>query len=109
MAKKISIAYNDKTYTLEFNRATVSEMEREGFDVTSIDTKPMTLLPKLFSGAFRMHHRFVKQTLIDEIFDSISNKDKLIAALAELYNEPMLALLSDPEDKQGNATWEKDW
>lgn len=42
-------------------------MEDEGFVAQDIDRKPMTLLPALFAGAFKAHHRFVKQDMIDKI------------------------------------------
>ena len=61
MAKQIVFTYEGKEYTLEFTWRTVKQMEDEGFVAQDIDRKPMTLLPALFAGAFKAHHRFVKQ------------------------------------------------
>ena len=93
MAKTIGFTYEGKDYTLEFTRRTIKQMEDEGFVAKNIDDRPMTLLPALFAGAFKAHHRFVKQDVIDEIYANMPNKDKLIEKLAEMYNEPILALM----------------
>ena len=61
MAKTINFTYEGKDYTLEFTRRTIRQMEDEGFVARNIDDRPMTLLPALFAGAFKAHHRFVKQ------------------------------------------------
>ena len=63
MAKQIIFTYEDKEYTLEYTRRTVKQMEDEGFVAREIDSKPMTLLPALFAGAFKAHHRFVRRSL----------------------------------------------
>lgn len=105
MAKQITFTYKDKEYTLEFTRRTVQMMEEGGFIAKQIDDKPMTLLPALFAGAFKAHHRFVKQDEIDEIYKHMPNKDKLIERLAEMYNEPIMSLMDEPEDETKNVEW----
>ena len=109
MSKQISFEYKGTNYTLEFNRKTVQAMERDGFVVQEIETKPMTALPMLFAGAFRMHHRFVKRELIDEIYDAMPNKDDLIGKLAEMYNEPLVSLLNEPEESEKKVEWKATW
>ena len=111
MAKQIRIRYGDDEYTLEYTRRTVEEMERNGFDASSVSTKPMTLLPRLFSGAFLANHRKVKQSVIDEIFSNLSDKEVLMENLVELYREPIVTLLDDPEDGENrkNAQWVAGW
>ena len=85
MAKQLNFEYNGKEYTLEYTRESVKQMEREGFVASDIVAKPMLTLPKLFSGAFKAHHRFdVKQKQIDEIFDLFKNKNALVEKLAEI-------------------------
>ena len=74
MAKQIIFTYDGKDYTLEYTRRTITQMEDEGFVARNIDDKPMTLLPSLFAGAFKAHHRFVKQDVIDEIYAHMPNK-----------------------------------
>lgn len=109
MAKTINFTFEGKDYTLEFTRRTIRQMEDEGFVARNIDDKPMTLLPALFAGAFKAHHRFVKQDVIDKIYASMPNKDKLIEALAEMYNEPIASLMDEPEDSAKNVEWVTSW
>jgi hypothetical protein len=104
-AKQLKFTYNDKEYTLEFTRRTVTEMEKKGFIANEVEAKPMSTLPALFEGAFLAHHRFEKKEVIDEIFSKMKNKEDLIGKLAEMYNEPIIALVEDPEDNEGNVDW----
>ena len=82
MAKQLTFNYNGKDYTLEFTRATVRMMEADGFVANDIESKPMTVLPDLFRGAFLAHHRFEKRPVIDEIYTHMTNKPLLIEKLA---------------------------
>lgn len=109
MSKHLIITHDGKEYTLEFTRRTVQQMEQQGFSVEDLDRKPMSTLPKLFAGAFLAHHRFMRQGEIDEIYDSLENKAELITKLAEMYSEPIAALVNEPEESEGNATWRADW
>lgn len=109
MSKQLTFAYDGKEYCLEFTRRSVEMMERNGFVASDVRDKPMTTLPALFAGAFLAHHRFLKQTVIDEIYDHMGNKQELIGKLAEMYNEPINALVSDPEDDAGNVSWTASW
>lgn len=113
MAKQLTI--NDPvsgvTYTLEFTRKTIELMEKNGFVAADMERKPMTLLPALFAGAFLAHHRFVKRDVIDAIYAKLNHKDELISALVEMYNEPLMALLDEPEQEndEGNLSWKAGW
>lgn len=113
MAKQLTI--NDPvsgvTYTLEYTRKSVETMEKNGFVAADMERKPMTLLPALFAGAFLAHHRFVKREVIDNLFGRMNRKDELMTALAEMYNEPLLTLLDEPEQEgdEGNLSWKTGW
>ena len=109
MSKQLNFTYNGIEYTLEYTRRTVEQMEREGFVAEEIKTKPMTMLPTLFAGAFKAHHRFVKREVIDEIYSKMTNKGELIGKLAEMYNEPIMALVDDPAESSENLTWTQSW
>ncbi len=110
MAKILTVTHKDRTYTLEFTRKTVRDMENSGFTPSDLDNgKVMTTIPRLFAGAFMAHHRLVNQTVIDEIFDTITDKEGLLGRLVEMYNEPIETLLSEPEDGKGNANWTANW
>ena len=71
----------------------------------------MTMLPALFAGAFLAHHRYVKQDVIDGIYARLTKRDELISKLVEMYNEPILSLLDDPDQGEdgGNLDWTADW
>ena len=110
MAKQICFTYEGKDYTLEFTRRTIKRMEDEGFIASEIDIKPMTTLPALFAGAFKAHHAFVKPDVIDKIYKGMPNKDQLIQKLSEMYNEPIMSLMDEPdEDASGKVDWVSSW
>jgi hypothetical protein len=109
MAKTINFEYEGADYTLEFTRKSIEQMERQGFVAGDIAEKPMLTLPTLFAGAFLAHHRYVKRETIDKIFDKLTNKQELIGKLAEMYNEPILALMDEPGENEGNVKWGASW
>ena len=109
MAKQLIFTFEDKEYTLEFTRRTVAEMEKKGFIATEITDKPMSTLPALFAGAFLAHHRYVKPEVIENIFGKLTKKEDLIGKLAEMYNEPIMALVAEPEEDKGNVSWTATW
>ena len=109
MSKQLRFTYEDKEYCLEFTRKSVELMEKNGFVAGDITTKPMTVLPALFAGAFLANHRFVKEEVINGIFSKMTNKSELIGKLSEMYNEPIMALVDEPEDSEGNVNWTASW
>ena len=109
MSKQLNFEYKGIKYTLEFTRRTVEQMEREGFVAEDLKNKPMTMLPTLFAGAFKAHHKFVKSDVIDEIYSKMTNKAELIGKLAEMYNEPIMALIDEPAESSENLTWTQSW
>lgn len=109
MNKQLKFTYQDKDYCLEFTRKSVEMMERNGFIASDINDKPMTVLPALFKGAFLANHRFVKESVIDEIYSKMTNKGELISKLSEMYNEPILTLVDEPEESEGNVNWTASW
>lgn len=109
MNKQLQFTYKDKDYCLEFTRKSVETMERNGFIASDMLEKPMTVLPALFKGAFLANHRFVKDEVVDEIFSKMTNKGELINKLSEMYNEPIKALVDEPEESEGNLDWTASW
>jgi hypothetical protein len=109
MGKQLSFVYKDNEYCLEYTRKSVEQMERKGFKVSDIMEKPVTTLPTLFAGAFLAHHRNIKPEVVDEIFSKMKGKDNLIEKLAEMYNEPIMALIDEPEEAEGNLEWTASW
>lgn len=106
MAKEIKLEYEGKTYVLTYTRESIKQMEAQGFQIENIVKTPMTTLPQLFAGAFLARERYTKRSVINEIFDNITNRQELIGKLTELYNEPLAAMLDDPEEGEKNVVWE---
>ena len=109
MSKQLNFRYNGTDYTLEYTRKSVEQMEREGFVADDLKNKPLTMLPTLFAGAFKAHHRYVKREVIDEIYSKMTNKADLIGKLAEMYNEPIMALIDEPVESAENLSWTQSW
>lgn len=107
--KQITFEFQGKEYTLEYTRNSVRTMERRGFVADDITTKPMSVVPDLFAGAFLANHPQVKRDKIDKIYESLNGKQKLIAALIEMYNDTIETLISDSEEDSGNANWTPNW
>lgn len=108
MAKTLTIDYKGEKFTLEYTRRSVKTMEDGGFVAGKVKDYPMMLLD-LFAGAFLANHNRVKRQKIEQIYDSLPNKEALLEKLVEMYNEPLAALMEDPEDDVGNATWAASW
>ena len=106
--KKITLTYDEHEYTLEYTRDTIKRMEQRGFDINQLASRPMTLLPELFAGAFLANHKELRRDKIDKIFDEIPDRKGLLGLLSDMYNEPVLALI-DSEETSGNAKWEANW
>jgi hypothetical protein len=106
--KILTITHNDTTYRLQYNRRTIATMEQSGFLIGEVIEKPATRILQMFHGAFQMHHKGIRRELTDEIYLALPEKEGLIDALVELYNEPLSALLDDPASTEGtekNASW----
>jgi len=109
MSKQLRFNYEGREYTLEYTRKTVEMMERQGFIAEEVKIKPMSTLPALFAGAFLANHRFTKPDVIDAIYAKMSNKGELISKLVDMYNEPIMTLMEEPEESEGNLSWTTSW
>ncbi len=107
MAKTITFTYEGNNYVLEFTRKSIETMEKQGFIISQVSDKPMSVLPTLFRGAFIAHHKFTKTETIDKIFAKMPNREELFSTLVEMYNEPIVALMNEPESSEGNIDWAK--
>lgn len=109
MATKITVSYQGKEYTLEYTRQTVRQLESQGFILAQLVDKPVTMMPLLFYGAFLQHHKGIKRSLVDEMYENMLNKvgdEGLVNVLIEMYSETINTLTEDKEIEEGNAaTW----
>ena len=108
-AKQLFLTHEGKRYTLEYNRNSIRRMERQGFNINESDGMPMNTVMALFNGAFLMHHPNIDTNTLDALYDTVPNKEAFLGKLTEMYSEPMMALVSDPEGNEGNTTWEASW
>lgn len=112
MATQITVSYRNNDYLLEFNRTTAKQIEDQGFVLDQVGEKPATMIPLLVYGAFAMHNRGIKRSLVDEIFKNLVNKagkdgeEGFILLLSEMYAESVSVLMDDDSIEEGNAaTW----
>jgi len=107
MAKTITIKTKDnKEYLLEFTRKTVVNMSRAGFQLEEVTSNPIIAIPQLFEGAFKANHPYVKSSEITDIYNSLGNKEDLLVALIEMYQEPINALVEEPDEESKKSMWE---
>lgn len=107
MTRRINFVYKDKKYCLEFTRSTIKAMEQKGFVVADVLSKPMSLLPELFAGAFLAHHRFTRRKEIDEIYEQFDDKGELLNALAEMYSLVLDEFVDELENPGNGLKWER--
>lgn len=100
----IKLKANGKEYILEYDRETITYIEKMGFSLEKYSSQPMTMYPLLFKGAFYKHHKFVKEQEKEELYNNIKNRSKLMNALVEMVGEAYEELVKDNEE--GNADWE---
>ena len=107
MSKTITLTFENRAYTLEYTRESVTVMEQTGFVADDLFVRPMTMIPMLFYGAFRANHKGMKRKEVDRIYNSLENRADLISALIEMYRDSITTLMTDEESDgvEGNATW----
>lgn len=115
MSKQLTITdpNTEQVYTLEYNRKSVVRAIKGGFDPQKMaegDIESVLMIPVLFNCAFDMHHGQMSEADTDAIYDKMADKEELIAALAELFAEPINALTEAPKGaKSKNFKWKKTW
>lgn len=109
MSKKIEIDYENKHYTLEYNRTAIKYMESQGFSLNEIVDKSMTMTEIAFIAAFIKNHKQVTGVEAADIFYHLPNKNELRDALLEMYAETYTSLLDatneSGDDDGKKASW----
>lgn len=105
MNTKIKFTYKDVPYVLEYDRDIISTLEEAGFSANEFANAPMKNLNLAFKGAFLKNHRKTKDSIIDEIYSNMKDKEKLISTLLTMIDE-CYATLFDEEDNEGNIEWD---
>lgn len=94
----ILLDWDDREYTLDFNRDTASALQYAGFDADKIATHTLIYPEQLFNYAFKMHHPNVNRRHIESMWRSLDGEDRadIVSELLKLYYQTI------------NATWEGD-
>ena len=93
-------------YTLQFNRESVKFTNMQGFKLSELTDNPEVMLPILFYGAFRWHHKDVSRQRTDKmLWDEISPVPQdFVVRLMDLYLEPRDSLINDePSEERKNS------
>lgn len=106
MNTKITVNYEGKDYILEYDRDSIEMMEKRGFVVSELSTRPMMMLPIAFQGLFYKNHKNVKNIVIDNIYDKLKDKEKLLETIGTMLSETYDTLFEENEDDEGNLDWE---
>lgn len=105
---QINFEYNGKRYCLEYTRETVKMMEAAGFNPGETGSKPLIEMEQLWAGAFLANHRRVSSRVIEELFNQMKDKSKLLETLrhmvADTY-ESIMGYNNEGEDDSGNVDW----
>lgn len=107
-SKTIKLEFEGKEYLLAYTRRSAKQMEQTGFDVSKIESMPLTMYPLLFQGAFICNHTGLKRAKIDEIFEALGNdRGAIINALADMYIEVLNSLSGTGNaDETKKVQWE---
>lgn len=110
MAIQIKITYDKKEYTLEYNRVAAANIEGQGFDLSQVGSKPNIMIPLLVQGAFQKHHRGMKRSEINDVYEHVAEKvrgdESFLGVLMEMYSDTLTTLTDEAKDEGNAATWE---
>lgn len=104
MSKKIEFEYQNEKYCLEYSRDAIKYIEMQGFDMQQFLKKPMIMGDLAFQGAFVKNHKNINNSKINEIFEHLNDKTKLINTLLEMVQETYDDLYTDSKDEK-NTDW----
>ena len=105
MGKSITFEYEEKKYTLEFNRKSVERLERSGFVLDEISSKPLVMIPMLFHGAFYMHHKGHYAGVYKQDTGRHKRCKGSCRRSGRYVLEPVLSLIDDEVDEAKNVSW----
>lgn len=100
----VKFTYEDKEYTLGFNRKTAEAAQRAGLDIDMITTKSLVQVPLLVYWAFQMNHPGIKKKKTDEIYSKIGDKTGLLNALLVDYASTYKDLFEDEDEKNNEES-----
>lgn len=101
---KIEFDWQGSQYTMEFDRDSVTYVEKL-FDVKWADVTAgkFTAFKALFHASFLKHHPHIKESTVNTLFAGFTEKTELFKTLVLMYNACMNTLMDEPEEDSGNA------
>lgn len=102
MAKQIKFEFEGNSYTLEYNRKAIVEMEKSGVNLQDAEANPFSTYEALIKYAFYKNHKLLVENNPDKIFEiwaELPHKEKLLEALMEMLSESVSFLASEPDEK----------
>ena len=113
MAKTLTITYNGKKYSAEFDRATAKAYALTGNRVQDVWENPLVAVVPFVHCAFKKHQPAISEKKATEIYDALpkNKKPAFLTALVESYVDTMQGLIGDTEaadGDEGNAVWENE-
>ena len=96
----VSDEYGNK-YTLEYSKSTIISMEKAGFSLEKFEDQPFLMTTLLVQGAFAKNHAKTKVETIENIYNSLKNKEDFLKKLVEMFVEQ-----ADSLTDEGNSEWE---
>lgn len=106
--KSLQFEFKGNKYTLEYTRDSVRQLEKSGFSLQGFKDAPFSNLLILFKGAFISQHKFIKDNVVEEMWEALTNKEALIEKLMEMYGDTAESFLDEPDD-EGKVNWEASW
>lgn len=104
----IKFKYEGEEYILEYTRDVIKALERNHFNIQNYVEEPVSTADTLFKGAFLAKYRKLKESKIEEMWKSVSDKDGLLVALIELYKSTVDSFMDEPSEEEAKkSNWEK--
>lgn len=107
---KIELNYNNKVYTLQYNRNAIYQMEKMGFNILEMKDQPFNAIRLLIYGSLIMNHQDISLEFVDKLMSDINDLDGLVKALVEMYGNVLNTFYATKDENgitKGNATWGK--
>lgn len=96
---------NGDVYILDYDRASCAAVNKAGFNANEIESNPEEMLPLLFFGAFKKHHRKISKADTDKILEEFGGgiPAKMLDRLVSLYVQVREGLIVEDEEFEENA------
>lgn len=98
----INLQVEEKTYTIEYTRHSLTQMERNGFSLTQLQDKIVTSLELMFWGGLLKNHKGITLQQSNKLLDYVLDKyrtDELFLSLNTLINE-VFEIDSDEDEEK---------